>query len=52
LACRYGTSCEHRIAIDLVEADLEIGFHLAGLVESDLADSPRMSIGIAKTWPR
>jgi len=25
-----------------VEADLEIGFHLAGLAESDLADSKRI----------
>jgi len=42
LPCRYGTSPEHRIAVELVEADLEIGFNLAGLAESDLADSRRI----------
>jgi hypothetical protein len=42
LSCRYGTSSEHRIAVELVEADLEIGFNLTGLAESDLADSIRI----------
>ena len=42
MPCRYGTTPEHRIAVELVEADLEIGFHLAGLAESDLADSKRI----------
>ena len=42
MPCRYGTSPEHRIAVELVEADLEIGFHLAGLAESDPADSTRI----------
>ena len=42
MPCRYGTSPEHRIAVELVEADLEIGFHLAGLAESDHVDSDRI----------
>ena len=42
MSCRYGTSPEHRIAVELVEADLEIGFHLAGLAESDLENSRRI----------
>ncbi len=42
MPCRYGTSPEHRIAVELVEADLEIGFNLAGLAESDLTDSLRI----------
>lgn len=42
MPCRYGTTPEHRIAVELVEADLEIGFHLADLAESDLSDSMRI----------
>jgi hypothetical protein len=42
MPCRYGDSPEHRIAVELVEADLEIGFHLADLARSEPADSPRI----------
>ena len=42
MPCRYGTRPEHRIAVELVEADLEIGFNLAGLAESDFANSTRI----------
>ena len=34
MPCRYGTSPDHRVRVELVEADLEIGFSLVDLLES------------------
>jgi len=34
MPCRYGTNADHRIRVELVEADFEIGFNLVDLVES------------------
>jgi len=42
LPCRYNTTPEHRIAVELVEADLEIGFQLIELAASDRANAKRI----------
>jgi hypothetical protein len=42
MPCRYGSSPEHRVRVELVEADLEIGFNLVDLGECNPADSIRL----------
>jgi hypothetical protein len=42
LPCRYGTSPDHRVRVELVEADLEIGFSLIDLVESCPSEAARL----------
>ncbi|MDR3700773.1 MAG: hypothetical protein P4L56_14105 [Candidatus Sulfopaludibacter sp.] len=42
MPCRYGTSPDHRVRVELVEADLEIGFSLVDLVESCPSQTARL----------
>ena len=42
MPCRYGSSPEHRVRVELIEADLEIGFNLVDLAGSNPADSARL----------
>jgi hypothetical protein len=42
MPCRYGTNPEHRVRIELVEADLEIGFNLVDLSASNPDDCRRV----------
>ena len=42
MPCRYGTTPDHRIRVELVEADLEIGFSLVDLVESCPSQTARL----------
>lgn len=42
MPCRYGCTADHRIPVELVEADVEIGFHLIDLAEDRPADAPRL----------
>ncbi len=42
MPCRYGSSPEHRVRVELVEADLEIGFNLVDLAQCNPSDSPRV----------
>ena len=42
MPCRYGTAPDHRVSVELVEADIEIGFCLVDLVESCPADAARL----------
>ncbi len=42
MPCRYGATPDHRIRVELVEADLEIGFSLVDLVESCPAQTARL----------
>ena len=42
MPCRYGTAPDHRVSVELVEADIEIGFCLVDLVESRPADAARL----------
>ena len=42
MPCRYGASVEHRIAVELAEASLEIGFNLVDLAQCDLENSIRI----------
>jgi hypothetical protein len=42
LPCRYGTTPDHRVRVELVEADLEIGFCLIDLVESCASQTARL----------
>jgi len=42
MPCRYGSSPQHRIRVELIEADLEIGFTLTDLAASRSPDSSRL----------
>ena len=42
LPCRYGTTPDRRIRVELVEADLEIGFSLVDLMESCPSQTARL----------
>jgi hypothetical protein len=42
LPCRYGTSPDHRVRVELVEADLEMGFSLVDLVASLPSQAARL----------
>jgi len=42
MPCRYGTAPDHRVSVELVEADIEIGFCLVDLVESCPSDASRL----------
>lgn len=42
MPCRYGSTPEHRVRIELIEADLEIGFNLVDLSGSSPANSTRL----------
>jgi hypothetical protein len=42
MPCRYGTAPDHRVSVELVEADIEIGFCLVDLAESCPADATRL----------
>jgi hypothetical protein len=42
MPCRYGSTPEHRVRIELIEADLEIGFSLVDLAGSSPADAVRL----------
>ena len=42
MPCRYGTAPDHRVSVELVEADIEIGFCLVDLVESCPAEAARL----------
>ncbi len=42
MPCRYGTSPDHRVRVELVEADLEIGFSLIDLVEACPSEAARL----------
>lgn len=42
MPCRYGSTPDRRVRIELIEADLEIGFTLVDLAGSSPADSTRL----------
>jgi hypothetical protein len=42
MPCRYGSSPDHRVRVELIEADLEIGFNLMDLAGCNPADSSRL----------
>ena len=42
MACRYGAAPHHRVSVEFVEADIEIGFCLVDLVESCPAEAARL----------
>ena len=42
MPCRYGSTAWHRIPVELVEADFEIGFGLIDLAESRPYDVSRL----------
>ena len=49
MPCRYGTAPDHRVSVELVEADIEIGFCLVDLVESCPADATRLVANAEET---
>ena len=42
MPCRYGSTPDHRVRIEMVEADLEIGFSLIDMVETFPGDRARL----------
>jgi hypothetical protein len=42
MPCRYGTTPDHRVSVEFVEADLEIGFSLVDLAESRPSEAVRL----------
>ncbi len=53
MPCRYGSTPDHRVRVELVEADIEIGFCLVDMMESFptetarlLADAEEVYVGI------
>ena len=42
MPCRYGSTPDHRVRVEMVEADLEIGFSLIDLVETFPGDRSRL----------
>ena len=42
MPCRYGATPEHRVRIELIEADLEIGFSLVDLALGSPENSVRL----------
>jgi len=46
MPCRYGSTPEHRVLVELVEADIEIGFQLIDMLESWPAETARLAAAI------
>ena len=42
MPCRYGSTPEHRVLVELVEADIEIGFRLVDMLEALPGESTRL----------
>jgi hypothetical protein len=42
MPCRYGSTVDHRIPVELIEADFEIGFNLVDLADSRPSESLRI----------
>ena len=42
MPCRYGSTPDHRVRVEMVEADLEIGFSLIDMVETFPGDRTRL----------
>ncbi len=42
MPCRYGSTPDHRVRVELVEADFEIGFCLVDMMESFPAETARL----------
>ena len=50
MPCRYGTTPEERILVELVEADIEIGFQLVDSLECWPAEASRMAAAIEDVY--
>jgi hypothetical protein len=50
MPCRYGATPEHRVRIELIEADLEIGFTLVDLALGSPEDSTRLLFDAAQVY--
>jgi hypothetical protein len=42
MPCRYGSTPDHRVRVELVEADFEIGFSLVDLADSRPSEASRV----------
>jgi hypothetical protein len=50
LPCRYGSTPERRIVVEMVEADIEIGFRLVDVLESWPAEKSRLAAAIEDVY--
>jgi hypothetical protein len=48
--CRYGSTPEHRVLVELVEANIEIGFRLVEMLESGPAETSRLVAAIEDVY--
>ena len=50
MPCRYGATPEHRVLVELVEADIEIGFRLVDMLEPGMAERSRLMSAIEDVY--
>ena len=50
MPCRYGSTPEHRVLVELVEADLEIGFRLVDMLEALPGESTRLAAAVEDVY--
>ena len=50
MPCRYGATPEQRVLVELVEADIEIGFQLVDSLECWPADTSRLAAAIGDVY--
>ena len=50
MPCRYGSTPEHRVLVELVEADIEIGFRLVDVLESWPEETSRLRAAIEDVY--
>ena len=50
MPCRYGSTPEHRVLVELVEADIEIGFRLVDMLEALPGESTRLAAAVEDVY--
>ena len=50
MPCRYGTTPEHRVLVELVEADIEIGFRLVDMLEALPGETSRLAAAVEDVY--
>jgi len=50
MPCRYGCTPEHRVLVEMVEADIEIGFQLVDMLEAFPGSTSRLAAAIEDVY--
>jgi hypothetical protein len=50
LPCRYGSTPEHRVRVELAEAEIEIGFRLVDMLESSPGETARLLAAVEDVY--